>query len=475
MLIFLIETLLLLPGGSAADDAAVEQAHYLILIKGSVIGVVEEARYFDEQDGRSVLVTRLKRRQRWRIGPRPMSSNLNIERVEDAQSLHLIRLSMEGNDNGWRSDIKVEITGGAAVLTGLDKPVNIPLPQGRPVFYRQKDFGELLKRRGLLHEGGRAQVPVLIPEKTGIALVEANVERKTAAGFLIKITNLLGGVDSPFWFEECDAEGRLLLYKEGVMQKRRVPEEEAHLPAVPPNISNRVDAGRPPPGLNKRDSVLMHLEGEVSPGLKLVPESPYCRVTNEDTHGFTLRLNATYPDGSLPSSPLSQKDRANYLAGSHMYQLDHPVIAESLAAAFSGASPPRSDLARTVNITRWVNRRIRNGAGMPPMAPAVAAIKARRGDCTEYAAAAVALLRAAGIPSRMAMGLLYDGVGFQFHAWAEAYIDDRWVPVDAAYKRVGFPPIYVFLGYGDNESALYENRAFRLLSGFRFDFIEHQN
>jgi transglutaminase-like putative cysteine protease len=154
-----------------------------------------------------------------------------------------------------------------------------------------------------------------------------------------------------------------------------------------------------------------------------------------------------------------------------MYQLGHPVLKEALGAALSGRTPVTTELAKTVRITRWVKRRIRNGAGMPPMAPAVAAIQARRGDCTEFAAAVVGLLRNAGIPARMAMGLVYDNVGFQFHAWAEAHIDDRWVPVDAAYKRVGLPPIYVLLGYGDSGSALYENRAFRLLSGFRFRFL----
>jgi transglutaminase-like putative cysteine protease len=57
-----------------------------------------------------------------------------------------------------------------------------------------------------------------------------------------------------------------------------------------------------------------------------------------------------------------------------------------------------------------------------------------------------ALARASGLPARQAFGLVQDGEGFQFHAWAEVHAGDRWVPVDPTLGRVGVPALYILLG-----------------------------
>jgi hypothetical protein len=47
------------------------------------------------------------------------------------------------------------------------------------------------------------------------------------------------------------------------------------------------------------------------------------------------------------------------------------------------------------------------------------------------------LLRAAHIPARLDMGLVYTGGIFGGHAWVEAWIGGRWVPLDAALPSDG--------------------------------------
>jgi transglutaminase-like putative cysteine protease len=78
----------------------------------------------------------------------------------------------------------------------------------------------------------------------------------------------------------------------------------------------------------------------------------------------------------------------------------------------------------------------------------------------------VALSRAAGLPARQVLGLVHDGSGFQFHAWAEVFVEDplapvalkdrgragsagRWVPLDPTFGRVGVPGLYIMLGRED--------------------------
>lgn len=61
----------------------------------------------------------------------------------------------------------------------------------------------------------------------------------------------------------------------------------------------------------------------------------------------------------------------------------------------------------------------------------------RKGDCSEHSVLLCALLRADGIPSRAAIGMVYipdliDKTGrFGWHMWSQALIDGKWMDLDA--------------------------------------------
>jgi hypothetical protein len=54
----------------------------------------------------------------------------------------------------------------------------------------------------------------------------------------------------------------------------------------------------------------------------------------------------------------------------------------------------------------------------------------REGDCKEHSMLLAALLRAAGIPSRVAVGVTYAKGQFFGHMWTEAFLND-WTAFDA--------------------------------------------
>jgi transglutaminase-like putative cysteine protease len=64
-----------------------------------------------------------------------------------------------------------------------------------------------------------------------------------------------------------------------------------------------------------------------------------------------------------------------------------------------------------------------------------------QGDCTEHAVLLAAMLRVRKVPSRIAIGLVYDDriVGFVSHMWTEAWLGGTWVGLDATrgQGRVG--------------------------------------
>ncbi len=81
----------------------------------------------------------------------------------------------------------------------------------------------------------------------------------------------------------------------------------------------------------------------------------------------------------------------------------------------------------------------------------------RQGDCTEHAVLTAAMCRSAGIPARVAVGLLYvDKFAdrehvFGGHAWAQANIDGKWINLDATRVPRENPAGYILLGFGNGD------------------------
>lgn len=98
---------------------------------------------------------------------------------------------------------------------------------------------------------------------------------------------------------------------------------------------------------------------------------------------------------------------------------------------------------------------------------AVAALRNRSGDCTEYAVLLAATARALKIPARVAHGLAYSGRMsgqphvFSPHAWVQVWDGTRWTSYDAALGEFGAGHIALSIGDGSPDGARGVNRATR--------------
>jgi transglutaminase/protease-like cytokinesis protein 3 len=76
--------------------------------------------------------------------------------------------------------------------------------------------------------------------------------------------------------------------------------------------------------------------------------------------------------------------------------------------------------------------RVDNAAAL---APASQVARELRGDCRQYALLTTALCRAAGLPARTALGLVYvEKSGRPYlglHMWTEVWVDGQWRGLDA--------------------------------------------
>ena len=66
---------------------------------------------------------------------------------------------------------------------------------------------------------------------------------------------------------------------------------------------------------------------------------------------------------------------------------------------------------------------------------ALEVLQAKKGDCNEHTVLFNALARAAGIPAKTVVGVVYLRGAFYYHAWSEVWLGDWVVP------RFGIQPI----------------------------------
>ena len=86
-----------------------------------------------------------------------------------------------------------------------------------------------------------------------------------------------------------------------------------------------------------------------------------------------------------------------------------------------------------VALERYVHETVATKDFSQTFATAAETAASRQGDCTEHAVLLAALARVCGIPSRVAIGLVYvpRAQGFGYHMWTEVFVDGHWLPLDA--------------------------------------------
>ncbi len=141
---------------------------------------------------------------------------------------------------------------------------------------------------------------------------------------------------------------------------------------------------------------------------------------------------------SLPA-PAPDADDPAYLASSPMVQSEDPQVQKLAQSAVRGAGTDA--LARAEAMRGSVHRFISSKGLDTAFATAAETARTRTGDCSEHAVLLCAMLRAQGIPARVAVGLVYadtflghEGI-FGWHLWTQGLIDGRWVDLDATLAR----------------------------------------
>ena len=102
---------------------------------------------------------------------------------------------------------------------------------------------------------------------------------------------------------------------------------------------------------------------------------------------------------------------------------------------------------KAVAIEDFVAKYIRDKNFSTAFASASEVARNPEGDCSEHGVLVAAMCRAAGIPARVAIGMVYvDSLGgFGMHLWNEVYIDRRWIAIDAAFNQSDVDAVHIKL------------------------------
>lgn len=154
----------------------------------------------------------------------------------------------------------------------------------------------------------------------------------------------------------------------------------------------------------------------------------------------------------LPRLPVRDDSEPEWLQATATLPAQHAEIVEQ-ASEIVGDAPDRPEAVR--RLVDWVYREVDKvpTIGVPN---GLTVLRSRRGDCNEHTALFVSLARAAGIPARIAAGVVYsdrvtDTGAFYYHAWPEVRLGGPtdWVPVDPTFGQAPADATHLKLVEGD--------------------------
>jgi transglutaminase-like putative cysteine protease len=181
-------------------------------------------------------------------------------------------------------------------------------------------------------------------------------------------------------------------------------------------------------------------------------------LSGADLSGVGQQVDGTaieIRDAQTLTAEPADADAMQYLRPEPLIESDAPEIRAEAQRAIRGVEGAR---ARAERLTRYVNALLDKKPTVSlPSAREV--LRTKVGDCNEHTALYVAMARAAGIPARIAVGLVYvRGVqgAFYYHAWPEVYIDEGngrglWLPVDPTFNEFPADATHLRLARGGLE------------------------
>ncbi len=262
----------------------------------------------------------------------------------------------------------------------------------------------------------------------------------------LKIESEMWGNQLTFWVDAKDGD---ILKEEGFMGLTMIKSSPANAPANLEEGSDdfyqitAVEADKKLSGTDRIAMLKLRLEGIDDTefdrsGLSNERQdfsSNIITVTRERAP-FRLEYNVPYSGDDA--------ELKKYLAPEFNIQSDDSEIIEK-AAEIKGKS--RTPVEVSKKMMEWVYSNL-SKQPVVSIPSALEVLHTKTGDCNEHATLLTALLRAAGVPARISVGLVYLRERFFYHAWVEAYTG-QWITLDPTLNQMPADATHISLLKGN--------------------------
>ncbi len=380
-----------------------------------------------------------------------------VVREEDGRG-RPISLLAETDRNGSTSRVRVTVAGATLLVEGA---------RGKARTMRQMPLDAALRLSDSEWLSGALVTGDLAEIEPGTTTIQRGRIVRSASGAEEALLHYRDGELADAWVVTRDSKGEILRAEKPLPGGRQVFERTTN--AV---RTSDLSAGRAVSSLRFKSPFAIseaalrgHIRYTFRPraGVPLaLPETAEQRV-REQTDG-TLRIDICRTCG--PGLPDDAESLARWRAPSPWIESDAP---ELIAAAREIARRKVSERTRMRMLGDIARARIASVEFFGHHS-ARQSWKRRAGDCTEDANLYAALARAAGIPARVANGLVFmreryfgSENSFQPHSWVIAHVDGKWESFDISVGSFDATHIALTLGNGEPGPILAANRKAGLL------------
>lgn len=284
-------------------------------------------------------------------------------------------------------------------------------------------------------EGGKAKAERV---KKKLLRVEATPEKVKVGGTDVELPRLVSWLDEERQVVRSAMEmpglGTITMYR----TTKAIAEEEGAAPELLPDLGLNTLIALNKPIRKPHDAAVVvyriTVKGDAEPATTFARDARQ-QPSDVKPPAFTLTVRTA----KTPEETTEGKEAAEeYRKSSYFIDSDDAKVRE-LAAEAVGREPEA--WRKGQRIEKWVHDHM-TGSSAVGFLPASQIARGLKGDCRQHAMLTAALCRAAGVPARTAVGLVYvndpdRGPVLGFHMWTEVWARGQWLGLDATLGRGG--------------------------------------
>jgi len=321
------------------------------------------------------------------------------------------RMTLEIDSAGHKSTQEIRLTQSPYLLAAL-KPyvVTQQLETGKKFFFSTFDPSTLAQQVTSVVIEGREQI------KIGNRLEPAIKLRQSFRGI-----SVVSWVDGQGRTLKEESPGGMSLLRQSADEARNLPSRAVALDMI---AQTSIAVAKPIANQSSRAAIELKLSG--------------VNLSNFTLDGGRQRLRDNQLEIRLENParrsaqklPVKDSRVSSYLQPTPFLQSDHPRI-QTLAAKILNGEIDAERAA--LKLKDWVYKEI---AKEPTVSipNALQVLESKKGDCNEHTVLFNALARAAGIPAKTVVGVVYLRGAFFYHAWSEVWLGE-WISLDSVLNQ----------------------------------------